>query len=223
MKIAILGGSFNPLHIGHAMLAESVIKELHYDRVLFIPTGRPPHKQIMEGASPEQRLEMVKAFCQSEKSGNFQVEDCEVRRDGISYTCDTLQYLTKKYKDQIEGKFGLIMGEEIAAEFEKWKNPDQIVSMAHLIIVPREADYSTLIHNQHKNKTSGAYEGDFKITFDKEKFKYPSTCLKDPLVKLSSTEIRRRIAENRAYKYLVPEPVFDYIERNAIYKSSNCD
>ena len=76
MKIAILGGSFNPLHIGHAMLAESVIKELSYDKVIFIPTGKPPHKQIMEGAKPEQRLEMVRAFCQSEKSGLFDVDDC---------------------------------------------------------------------------------------------------------------------------------------------------
>ncbi len=218
MKIAILGGSFNPLHIGHAMLAESVIKELAYDKVIFIPTGKPPHKQIMEGASPEERLEMVRAFCQSEKSGLFEVEDCEVKREGLSYTCDTLSYITEKYKGQLDAKPGLIMGEEIASQFEKWKNPDQIVSMADLIIVPRKADYEGAVHTQHDNVPMGNYDKDYQVKFDKENFKYPCKCLKEALVRISSTEIRRRISENRSYKYLVPQAVFDYIERNLLYR-----
>jgi len=218
VKIAILGGSFNPLHIGHAMLAESVIKELAYDKVIFIPTGKPPHKQIMEGASPEERFEMVRAFCQSEKSGLFEVEDCEVKREGLSYTCDTLSYITEKYKGQLDEKPGLIMGEEIASQFEKWKNPDQIVSMADLIIVPRKADYEISSHTQHDNVPMGNYDKDYKVKFDKESFKYPCKCLKEAMITISSTEIRRRISENRSYKYLVPPAVFDYIERNSLYR-----
>ena len=93
MKIAILGGSFNPLHIGHAMLAESVIKELSYDKVIFIPTGKPPHKQIMEGAAPEQRLEMVRAFCEDNKVADI----CRVLSKSEVYAgnlakCDAVFY-----------------------------------------------------------------------------------------------------------------------------------
>ena len=219
MKIAILGGSFNPLHIGHAMLAESVIKELSYDKVIFIPTGKPPHKQIMEGAKPEQRLEMVRAFCQSEKSGLFDVDDCEIRREGLSYTCDTLAYITEKYKGLLEQKPGLIMGEEIACQFEKWKNPDQIVSMADLIIVPRKADFQISGSANHNNIPIGNYDKDYQVKFDRETFKYPYICLKEGMITISSTEIRRRISENRSYKYLVPQAVFDYIERKSIYKN----
>ncbi len=200
------------------MLAESVIKELAYDKVIFIPTGKPPHKQIMEGASPEERLGMVRAFCQSEKSGLFEVEDCEVKREGLSYTCDTLSYITEKYKGQLDEKPGLIMGEEIASQFEKWKNPDQIVSMADLIIVPRKADYEVSSHTQHDNVPMGNYDKDYKVKFDKESFKYPCKCLKEAMITISSTEIRRRISENRSYKYLVPPAVFDYIERNSLYR-----
>jgi len=221
VKIAILGGSFNPLHIGHAMLAETVVKELKYDKVLFIPTCIPPHKEIMDGATTLQRLDMVRAFCNSEKSASYELEDCEVKRGGVSYTCDTLAYLEEKYKGLHEGKFGLIMGEEIASEFEKWKNPEQIVSLADLIIVPRSSANHQSSAKSHKNTPTGSYKGDFNVGFNKETFKYPFVMLRDELIRLSSTEIRNRIAENKSFKYLVPPAVFDYIEENGIFTCKN--
>ena len=98
MKIAILGGSFNPLHIGHAFLADSMICDYGYDKVLFVPTCIPPHKEIASGISTEHRLGLVKAFCSSVSGGIFELEPCEVERGGISYTVDTLEYIKKKYK-----------------------------------------------------------------------------------------------------------------------------
>jgi len=216
VKLAILGGSFNPLHIGHAMLAESIVKELGYDKVLFIPTCIPPHKEIKGGATTEQRLAMVKAFCESFPEGCFELEPCEVERGGVSYTCDTLKYIQEKYKGKLTGKPAISMGEEIAAEFYHWKNVEQIVEMADIIIVPRYPDFGQT-DSENKNTPSGEYKGDFKSTFSKENFAYPYTMLKSPMVPVSSTEIRKRISEGTSYRYLVPPAVFDYIEKEGIY------
>ena len=90
MKIAILGGSFNPIHIGHCMLAESVIKDLGYDKVLFVPTNLPPHKMLNNAPSAQERFNMVKAFCDT--NSRFDAESCEIDRGGVSYTFDTLQF-----------------------------------------------------------------------------------------------------------------------------------
>lgn len=221
MKIAVLGGSFNPLHIGHAMLADTIIRELHYDKVLFVPTCIPPHKEIAGAIPAQKRLEMVKVFCESEKSNHFDVEDCEINRGGVSYTFDTLKYICEKYKDEIEGKPALLMGEEIAAEFHKWKNPDLIVQLADLIIVPRYPDYfgiGTANSNFAKNKPIGNYKGDFNSRFDIKSFRYPCKLLEIPMLPVSSTEIRGRIASEKSFKYLVPPSVFEYIEKNRLYR-----
>lgn len=217
MKIAILGGSFNPFHIGHAMVADTVVKELGYDKILFVPTCIPPHKTLSGLSSTEQRLAMVKAVCKSEGEGHFELETCEIDRGGVSYTVDTVKYLTDKYKDILDGKIGLIMGEEIAAEFDKWHCPDEIAALCDLIIVPRYPDYSEN-HTSGHNKPTGNYEGDFKVQFNKENFKYPCKVLANPVLQVSSTEIRLRIPENRSFKYLVPAAVYEYIQKNNLYR-----
>lgn len=218
MKIAIFGGSFNPLHIGHAMLADTIMKELGYDKIFFVPTCIPPHKEIHGGASTAQRLEIVTAFCKSEAHNYFEVEPCEIERGGVSFTIDTVRYLTEKYKLQLEGKIALLMGEEIAAEFDKWKDPDKIAELCDLIIVPRYPDYFGQKISEVKNTPIGNYSGDFKVKFKKENFKYPCKVLDIPLIPVSSTEIRGRIASGLSFKYLVPPAVFDYIEENHLYK-----
>ena len=225
MNIAILGGSFNPFHIGHAMLADTMIREYGYDKVIFIPTCVPPHKEIVcdkDGilsATTQQRYEMVKAFCESDKE-HFLVEDCEIKRGGVSYTSDTLKYITKKYKNEITLKPSLIMGEEIAAEFHKWHEVETIVELSNLVIVPRLQDYAKS-EVMGKNKPTGEYEGDFSVSFNKDDFKYPFTMLKEGMLSVSSTDIRNRIAKGKSYKYLVPLPVFEYIENNKLYRSKD--
>ncbi len=239
MRIAILGGSFNPLHVGHTMLAETMVKEYGYTKVLFVPTCIPPHKEIKDGATTVQRLEMLKEFCYSEGRGCFEVEDCEIRRGGVSYTYDTLCYILDVCRNVIEGKPALLMGQEIAAEFDKWKNPDLIAKMADIFIVPRYPDYATLKMKfgknadssggldgladlaGHKNRPTGDYKGDFSIDFDEKSFKYPHTLLKEPMLPVSSTEIRARIANNQGFRYLVPQAVFKYILNNDLYKEKS--
>lgn len=226
MRVAILGGSFNPLHIGHAMLADTIIKELGYDKVLFVPTCIPPHKEIAGGISTEARLGMVWAFCNSVGGGKFELETCEVDRGGVSYTIDTLKYIITKYKNQIEGKPALLMGEEIAAQFSKWKGPDEIVQLADLIIVPRYPDFfgrKLPMYDEVSNKPVGVFDGDFKEKFDKKTFPYPCKCLEIPILPVSSTEIRARIASGRSFRYLVPESVYNYIEKETLYKWLSTD
>lgn len=217
MRVAIFGGSFNPLHIGHAMLADVMIQDLKYDKVLFVPTNIPPHKELNSNISTQQRLEMLQAFCNSVERGVFEVEPCEIERGGISYTVDTLKYILEKYKDKLDGKPALLMGEEIAAEFDKWKEPDFIAANADIIIVPRFPDYYG-IAEKFTNIPTGRYSGDLKAKFDRGNFKYPFKYLEIPVLNVSSTEIRARAASNRSYKFLVPRSVFKYIVSHNLYK-----
>lgn len=217
MKIAVIGGSFNPLHNGHAMLADTIITELHYDKVLFVPTFIPPHKIVSNIISPEHRLEMLKQFCESVPGNVFEVEDCEIKRGGVSYTVDTLKYLTEKYKSQLEGKLSFVMGDEVAAQFDKWKNPECVAELADFIITHRYPDAGFLESMLVKNKPSGDYAGDYAIQFKVENFKYPCVYLEKPMLPVSSTEVRGRVKENRSFKYLVPEAVYNYIKNNQLY------
>ena len=217
MRIAVFGGSFNPLHNGHAMLADTIVKELHYDKVLFVPTFIPPHKIVNESIAAEHRLGMVKAFCHSVPDNVFVAEDCEIRRGGVSYTFDTLTFLAEKYKNLLDGKLSFVMGDEVAAEFHKWKNPDGIAQIADFIITHRYPDAGVLESKLVKNIPGKDYAGDFKARFDEKKFGYPCLYLKEPMLPVSSTQIRGRILENRSFKYLIPPAVYDYIKEHKLY------
>lgn len=228
MKIAMFGGSFNPLHIGHAMVAEAVMNECGYERILFVPTFVPPHKELSGSVnvSAQDRLNMVQAFCNSVKipGGEFVCESCEFERGGVSYTIDTVRTLCKKYEGTFEGKIGLIMGEEIGAEFYKWKNASELIQLCDLIIVPRRPGALGVKNESEavKNRPAHSYKGDFNSKFDRKKLEdegFPCTVLSEPVLALSSTEIRLRIAGKKSWRYLVPEPVFDYIESNGLYKN----
>ena len=218
MKIAVFGGSFNPLHISHAMLADTVIKELGYDKVIFVPTYIPPHKIIEGTVTAAQRYEMIKDFCKSEKNGHFDVDSCEIDRGGVSYTSDTLEFLSQKYKKQLNGeKLAFVMGDEVAAEFCKWRNPEKIVSLADLIITHRYPDLRALEKTVYDNKPTGEYKGDFCVQFDLKSFKYPCTYMNNPILPVSSTEIRARVKENKSFRYLVPAAVYRYIKKHNLY------
>lgn len=225
MKIAVLGGSFNPIHIGHAMLAETVIQDLGYDKVLFVPTCNPPHKQMNTTVTAEQRFEMVDTFCKASSVNGVQkffAEDCEIRRGGVSYTADTLEYLTEKYKDQLAGeRLSFIMGQEVAAQFYKWNNPDKVASLAHLILAHRHPDNNGVETKLFANKPSGNYAEDYSDESYLEHFPYEHSVLENPVMPVSSTEIRARVALGKGWRYLVPEAVFHYILEHNLYTGVN--
>ncbi|MBQ9630828.1 MAG: nicotinate (nicotinamide) nucleotide adenylyltransferase [Treponema sp.] len=211
MKIALFGGSFNPLHIGHAMLADTLVRELSYDKVLLIPTFIPPHKQLTNAASAEHRLGLTNAFCKN--SSNFIAEPCEIERGGVSYTFDTLEYIIQKYKP--DEKPGLIIGQENAAEFDKWKNAEKIASMADIIIAQRRESSGGVDSSSSKNVNIGSYTGGFEN--NKIIFPYKHHLLENLIIPLSSTEIRARIECGKSWRYLVPESVFRYIKDWQLY------
>ncbi len=218
MKIAVFGGTFNPLHVGHAMLADTIIRELGFDKVLFVPTFAPPHKEISKILPPQVRMQMIEDFCKSEGSGHFELEPCEIERGGISYTSDTLEFLTKKYQGKLEQKLAFVMGDEVAAEFDKWRNPDKVSSLADLIIVHRYPDVKAMEDNLYESKPTGNYKGDFAVKFDRQKIAYPHIYIENPMLPVSSTDIRGRISEGKSFRYLVPPAVYDYIREHNLYK-----
>ncbi|MCF7873760.1 MAG: nicotinate-nucleotide adenylyltransferase [Candidatus Omnitrophica bacterium] len=132
MKIGILGGTFNPPHIGHLILAQEAVYQLNLNKVFFIPTNKSPHKE-KDQLDPGQRLEMVKLAI--EDNPKFQVLDIELKRRGISYTVDTLEQLNRNYP---EDSFYLIIGSDLANSFDKWKQPDKIKRLSQIVVALRE-------------------------------------------------------------------------------------
>ena len=134
MKIGILGGTFNPPHLGHLILAQEVAQKAGLDKVLFIPTNIPPHKQS-HNVSAQDRLEMVELLIAKDK--RFEVCDTEITRGGISYTIDTVQELKQKYpKDE----FYLIVGSDLANDFSGWRYFDELKKEIEIIVAKRR-DY----------------------------------------------------------------------------------
>lgn len=218
MKIALLGGTFNPLHIGHCMLADTAVNELGYDKVLFVPTYIPPHKQLNTKVTPEERFEMIKVFCDSAATGGkrqFEPEDCEIQRGGVSYTYDTLKYVYERYS--LDEKPAFIMGQEVAAQFDKWHNASDVAKMADIIIARRHPDNNGIEVKGFENSPSGDYAEDYADQSLLENFPYDYKLLENPVFPVSSTEIRSRIAGGKSFRYLVPEAVFRYICDKRLY------
>ena len=212
MKIAILGGSFNPIHVGHLILADSVCASFGYDKVLFIPTFCPPHKSMSEEVSSRDRLEMVRLAVQNDS--RFEVEPCEIERGGVSYTWDTVCFLEEKYKGVLEGKIGLIFGEDLIGDFDKWEHSRELAQKVDLILASRPK--SRREKKKFENTPTEKY-GKTPMRVTIETFPYPHRTVENPKIELSSSEIRRKIAENGAWRYLVGDAVFEYIKSGGLY------
>ncbi len=222
MKIAILGGSFNPIHIGHLSLADEVCVSLGYDKVLFVPTFIPPHKEMGEAASAEARAKMVELACS--KDSRFDLEDCEIKRGGVSYTYDTICFIEEKYKTS--EKIGLIIGSDLFQTFYLWKNAESLSKKCNLILASRPFDEEKnedILFETSMNRAKGDYQ---KAKFDgKKEFDIKSehlfknaTVLKNKIVNVSSTEIRKRIRYGQKFNHLVPSKVFEYIIQGNLYE-----
>ncbi len=199
MKAAILGGSFSPPHVGHLALAETVCLELGYDTIFFIPAFVPPHKKLNTGASTEDRIEMLKKSIEANPA--FKIELCEIEREGVSYTIDTVDFLERKFSQDnctgnvLEGKLGVILGDDLVDGFSSWKNAKELSERVDLILACRH-DSDTIVEDfvfKHK-KVNNAY------------------------LPISSSDIRERIAQKKAYRYLVSEAVYEYISTRKLYE-----
>ncbi|MDA0079674.1 nicotinate (nicotinamide) nucleotide adenylyltransferase [Brachyspira hyodysenteriae] len=192
MRIAILGGTFDPPHLGHLILADTVIANCYYDKVIFIPAKIPPHKNISGEASNKDRLNMLKLSIENDE--RFLLDEYELNNDGVSYTINTLNYLYKNY--DIEGKIGLIIGADLVKDFDKWREPEKISEISNITVVNREDD-----NNLYKENID----------------KYNIKVIMAPRIDISSSLIRNRIKEKKGFRYFVKEKVYDYILSKNLY------
>jgi nicotinate-nucleotide adenylyltransferase len=215
VKIAMLGGSFNPIHIGHLILADSVCKSLGYDKILFVPTANPPHKELSCDVATSDRFEMTRLAVLGDE--RFEAEGCEIERGGVSYTYDTIRFLEQKYASVLTGKNGLVMGEDLIADYDKWYRAPELAQKTDLILAVRPKDSE--LKAEFQNSPTEKYGKKPMQGVNRENFPFPHKIVENPRIELSSSEIRQKIAEDGAWRYLVSERVFEYIiERNLYAK-----
>lgn len=190
-SVGMFGGTFDPIHIGHLLLAERAREELGLDRILFVPANIPPHKRSGRLiAPPECRIEMLRLATDSNAA--FEISTHEIDREGVSYTVDTLRHFEAL---RPEARFTLLIGGDNAGDFRTWREPEQIVRLATVAVWARPGSEmpSELLPGTGYHRIDA------------------------PLLDISSTDIRRRVAERRSIRYMVTDAVGEYIARNELY------
>lgn len=187
MKIGILGGTFNPLHIGHLILAEETREKLKLDKVIFVPTYLPPHKDNSDIAYAKDRYQMIKLAIKT--NSYFYVSDMEIKRDGQSYTIDTIKELKRIYPGD---DLYFITGSDLLKYLDDWKDLGEIIQMVKFIVATRPG-------------------------YPLEEIPSYISTISIRAVDVSAFEIRKAIKENRSFRYLVPEVVFNYINKKKLY------
>lgn len=194
-KIGLLGGTFDPIHNGHLIIAEYLYDELGLDEIWFIPTKRHALKEKKGISSMEVRWAMLKlAISPNHK---FKYLDIELTRPGVSYTIDTIELLLNNYK-RLNPKFYFFIGMDNVNELPRWKNPEKISEKCQLVAFGRPG---------------------FRPSEEVENLLPQIQFIPVPLLEISSTIIRKRVEENKSIRYLVPESVLHYIKENQLYKS----
>lgn len=188
MKIGILGGTFNPIHIGHLILAEEVREKLRLDKIIFVHTNLPPHKDAVNIASSHLRLNMLKLAIKGNK--HFLVSDIEIKRPGRSYTIDTIREFKNKYPND---EFYFIIGSDLVKYIEAWKDLSEIIKMVKFIAATRPG-------------------------YPLEKIPEYIQKLGIRAVDISGFSVRECIKENNSFRYLVPEAVFNFINKRKLYR-----
>ncbi|HET9074282.1 MAG TPA: nicotinate-nucleotide adenylyltransferase [Solirubrobacteraceae bacterium] len=196
-RTGILGGTFNPPHLGHLICGQEALVQLELDRVLMIPAGRPPHKAVDGDPGAGHRLELCRRAVDGDP--RFAVSDLEMEREGPSFTVDTLASLRQIAPHD---ELYLIVGGDVAAGLGSWREPDRVLSLATLAIArrrgtPRHAVEAAL----------GAVPGGERARF-----------FRMPRIGISSTEIRERVRRGQPLRYLVPDAVAHYIDEHQLYE-----
>jgi nicotinate-nucleotide adenylyltransferase len=202
MRLGIFGGSFDPVHLGHLILAECCREQQRLDQMWFMPAHTPPHKQDHALAPGPDRIEMLKLATGGHES--FHVSTLEIDRSGVSYTVDTLERL--KDEDATRELF-LILGADSLADLPTWKAPARLCELSTPLVVRRAGspppDFSVL----------SPFVNSARIR------QFEAAQVAMPLIGISSSDIRRRVAENRSIRFLTPRAVEKYIETHGLYQA----
>lgn len=195
-----MGGTFNPIHTGHLLLAETAYEQYHLDQVWIMPAKRPSHKNVQDIISDEDRIKMIQLAI--EGNPHFQLSLIEFEREGKTYTVDTLKELSKRNPDT---EYYFIMGADSLYQFSQWRKPAEILKHAVLLVASRDNIPSSSLYSQIDY---------LKDTFEKADIRI----LQSPSMEISSHDIRNRIMENSSIRYLLSEPVRNYIEEKELYQ-----
>jgi nicotinate-nucleotide adenylyltransferase len=199
LRVGILGGAFNPPHIGHLVCAQEALVQLGLDTVVFVPTGEAPHREIEQDPGAEVRLRMCNYAIADD--GRFALSRIEVDREGPSYTVDTLRALREREPDD---ELFLILGGDQAAALDSWREPEEVLRLAKVAVVARTGWSRERIEVRIAS-LRGAQD---VVFFDM------------PRVDVSSSLVRKRAREGRPVRYLVPDRVADYIGAKSLYGAS---
>lgn len=200
MRVGIYGGTFSPVHNGHVAAAKAFMEQMWLDILYIIPTGVTPHKVMKGDATAKDRLEMCRlAF--AEMDGVI-VSDLEIRREGKSYTVDTLRELYDP-----AGRLFFLMGTDMLLTLDQWREPEEIFKLCYPVYIRREED--------------AALDGRIveKITSYQERFGKVVRRIVAPAIELSSSDVRNAIAEGGSIDSMVSAPVARYIEANHLYRT----
>jgi nicotinate-nucleotide adenylyltransferase len=196
VRIGILGGTFNPPHIGHLICAQEAWLQLELDQVLLIPAARPPHKDVEDEPGPRHRLEL----CRRAVAGDprLGVSSVEMDRPGLSYTVDTLELLHSQAPDN---ELSLIVGGDVAAGLPGWHEPERVLSLARIAVAKRRGTSRSTVDEALASLPEGDRAEFFRM----------------PRIGISSTLVRRRARAGHPIRYLVPDAVAEYIEEHRLY------
>lgn len=200
-RLGIMGGTFDPIHIGHLACAEQARDELGLDAIVFIPAGCPVYKKDKKVTPAAERLEMCRLAVSS--NPHFDVSDVEIARGGDTYTVDTLRQLREHYPDNVELCF--ITGADAVFSILKWRESSSISKLARLVAVTRPGYVVT-----EEQKDYLAQHSDFDVSY-----------LEVTGLAVSSSELRARVAQGRSIRYLTMQSVMEYIERNGLYREGD--
>lgn len=196
-KIGIMGGTFNPIHNGHLLLAEMAYEQFGLDKVLLMPNKKPYYKEIEGGISEEDRKAMVALA--AKENPRFEFSDIELARDQITYTVDTLETLHKNHPDN---EYYFILGEDSLDYLESWKNAERIMELAVIIAAGRD-DPDERIDRMIKDLN--------------ERYEARIVRLYSPNLEISSSYLRKALKEGHSCRYLVPDSVLCYIKEKKLY------
>jgi nicotinate-nucleotide adenylyltransferase len=202
LRVGILGGVFNPPHLGHLVCAQEALVQLELEKVVFMPVGQAPHRELEDDPGAEARLEMVELAAGDD--ARFAISRAELDRPGPSYTADTLRELREKATDD---ELFLILGGDQAAALPTWREPETVLSLATVAVVER-SNWSRNAIGIKIGRLPGA-----------ERIRY----LDMPIIQISSSAIRRRVGEGKPIRYLVPDKVANYIGANGLYGAGKTD
>lgn len=195
--IGILGGTFNPPHMGHLVMAEEALDQLDLDRVVLMPVAVPPHKEAREDPGAAARLELCRLAVADDE--RFAVSTLEIERGGASFTVDTLREL---HDVEPEHDLTFIVGGDMAQSLPAWREPEAILRLARLAVAEREG----VRREDIARRLEPLHDGDRVVFFDM------------PRIDVSSSTIRRRVAEGRPVRYLVPDAVAAAIAEQGLYR-----